>query len=211
MPYADGFDYFKVYGNVGWKYTPLICIVDVRPELKYYTIRAVDSWEREFNKHDIYDYDYRIKLTDKQEIDCNAVITFGNVNEVWKNSGTNVGIAQCYETYKTSVTNNTGGKSTLIADVFCKAMINPDFEAGSYYYNTVVHETGHVLGLGHRLPIEVKSYLYVVLTDDIMQPQASLFKEITIESLDALQYIYGYNGWNGIVNGNYTVPHIINE
>jgi len=202
-PFAEGFDYVKTHGKKGWEYAPLICIVDVRPELKYYTIKAVDSWEREFNKHGVYDYDYNIKLTKGEEINCDAIITFGDVNEVWENSKTNVGAAICYENFKL--------KSSIGAiregARFCKVVINPDYEAGKHYYITVVHEMGHVLGLGHRLPFESKSFPAVVLTNDIMHPWAAQFKRITSESLDAIQFMYNYSGWNGMINANYTIPH----
>jgi len=201
-PFAAGFDYFKTNGKKGWEYAPLICIVDVRPELKYYTIKAVDSWEREFNKHDIYDYDYNIKLTEYEEINCDVVVIFGDIDEVWKSSTTNVGAAVCYEKFRLK-----GEGGIREGDRFCKAVINPEYEAGRFYYDTVVHETGHVLGLKHRLPFETKSFPYVVLTNDVMIPHAAPFKKITSESLDAIQFMYNYSGWNGMINANYTIPH----
>ena len=205
LPLAEGFDYFAPNGNIGSKYEPIICIIDVRPELKYYTLRAIDAWERELNKQGIYDYDYRIKLIDSKDITCNAIIGFGNVTEVWKETSTNLGAVMCWEDSKFKVIDNE--RKQTFGTRFCQAVINPDFDAGRYYYDTLVHETGHILGLGHRLPIETSSYPYVVLTDDIMIPQAALHKKITIESLDALQSMYNYSGWNGMVNGNYTIPH----
>jgi len=205
LPMAEGFDYFESNGSIGWKYEPIICVVDVRPELKYYTLRAIDSWERELNKQGIYDYDYRIKLREDYKTVCNTIITFGNVTEVWKETTTNLGAAMCWEDFKFRVVD--GERKQAFGTRFCHAIINPDFEAGRYYYNTLVHETGHVLGLGHRLPLDVESYPYVVLTDDIMIPQAAPFKVITIESLNALQSMYNHSGWNGLVNENYTIPH----
>jgi len=203
MPFAKGFDYFDATGLIGWKYAPLVCIVDVRPELKYYTIKAVDAWEREFNKHGIYDYDYNIKLTEYEETSCDAVITFGDIDEVWKSTTTQVGAAVCYENFK--LKGVFGGIRE--GERFCKAVINPEYAAGRFYYVTVVHETGHVLGLKHRLPFETKSFPSVVLTDDIMIPYAAPFKRMTPESLNAIQFMYNYSGWNGMINANYTIPH----
>ena len=203
MPFASAFDYYKSFSTIsGWYDQPLICIINPQPEWKYYALHGVDIWERAFHQIDVYDYDYRIAIGEQKG--CTVRIVFGTSNEVFRMTGTSeLAATGCYETMtiiKDDVVLRNGTR-------MCNIMINPDYEAGRYLHQSIVHETGHALGLGHRLPFETTDFMYVHQTKDIMNTHVQLTSIITEESLEALQFFYNYNGWNGQHTGNYTIPH----
>lgn len=203
--FAEGFDYFESFNRIsGWYYPPLICIIDPEPEWKYYSIHAVKLWEKQLHNMDIYEHDYRIAVFDEKQDKCDVNITFGSPNDVWKAFGSEVGGAKCFES---NVIHDK--KNNLIRDGkrSCLSIVNPDFQQGRYLYATIVHETGHTLGIGHRKAIEIKDFPYVHLTRDIMNIQLQPNSFVTPESIEALQFFYNYSGWNGGSFMNYTIPH----
>lgn len=192
--YVFGFDYIGENINPkGFTKEPVICIE--RTDHRYYQIRAVKSWEIELEKYTSSKmYDYRIMVMDKFTPVCDATITFQDPTMIWENTS-HLGAAGC------GIDSNEKR--------YCVVAVNWK-EYPRERYTTLVHEMGHVLGLGHRLPIDfdnLSSVAGIVLEDDVMFPQASPFDVITKENLDALQYFYNYSGWSGGTARNYTVPH----
>jgi len=204
-PFAVGYDYFESFYRVsGWYEQPLICIINPQPEWKYYAIHAVDIWERQLHEMAIYEYDYRITVYDKVKERCTATISFGSPNEVWSKFKSEVGGTQCFESMvihdkKHNVIRN--GTRT------CIAVINPDWQQGRALYSTIVHETGHILGIGHRQALEIQYSPYVFNTKDIMNVFLQSTSVVTPQSIEALQHFTDYNGWNGGKYVNYTIPH----
>jgi len=204
-PFADAYDYFESFNRVsGWYGSPLICIIDPDPAWKYYSIHAVKLWEKQLHNMGIYDHDYRIAVFDTKQEKCDATISFGSPNEVWKNFSSEVGGANCFES---NVINDKKNNTIRNGTRSCYAIVNPDWDKGRYLYATIVHETGHILGIGHRKAIEPQFSPYVHNTKDIMNTHLQPFSLITPESIEALQHFYNNEGWNGASRLNYTIPH----
>ena len=203
---VSAFDYFEPFGITGWYYEPLICIIDPSPEFRYYSIHAVKLWENAFNKHGIYNYNYRIAILDEAENKCDVTVNFVDRNKVLTRSHgqTDVGHTTCLETGNVFHINELIRKGAR----GCSIYVNTDYEGGKRLYVTVVHEVGHTLGIGHRLPDQVESFPFLVMTKDIMNPHLQQKPTITEESYLALNYFYNNSGWNGLTDkGNYIVQH----
>lgn len=189
---AYGVDYFANTiwrSELGFEETPMVCLIG--PPDKYNALRAAKSWELALREHtQSNDYDYKIMVL--KEIGpepCDIFIEFGDPQDVWPSTETRLGAMDCND---------------YLNKRFCLAVIDPD---ANLWYNALVHELGHSFGLGHRLSDTKDGFAYLVVQDDIMFAQAKKFAHITLESLDALQYSYNYNGWNGAIIANYTIPH----
>jgi len=177
-------EYFEPY--IYWEAErPVICIwVDDRD--KHQTLRAIKSWELAFRDYTQTDkFDYRIMIKDRGHPDCNVLFTTSNATMQFI-STTPIGSTSCYF--------DLG---------MCQIIIWKDFRGGEFYYNTMVHEIGHIIGLGHRQANDSQGFIGNVLSNDIMFSTVKKFMNITKESLDAIIYfdeIYPYAG-------NYTIPH----
>ena len=178
-------DYFPPH--IKWANPPQVCLADIPPEDRYITIRAVNQWEKAFNDYmgDGYFY-YNVKFVNSTFINgCNIVVlpVESITNPV--TGGNPMGLTTCYESRS-----------------YCILRIDRDMANGVYYHDTIVHEMGHALGIGHRLSYEMEGYPAVIMSNDIMMNQAKPFLEITKASLDAIIYFYTEDFYS-----NYTIPH----
>ena len=178
-------EYFEPY--IHWEQErPIICVIGVEGKYKYYTLRAIKSWELAFRDYTGTDkYDYRILMGDVWPRECNVLFTTSNVTMAFVSTDP-VGTTTCYSSLS-----------------MCQVIIQTAFQDGKYYYDTVVHEIGHVMGVGHRLANDFNGFRANVLSDDVMIPTVKPFVHITKESLDAIIYfdeIFPFAG-------NYTIPH----
>lgn len=178
-------EYFEPY--IYWELErPVICLIGVDDKDKWQTIRAIKSWESAFRDYTQTDkFDYRIIVRDRGHPDCNVLFTTSNSTIPWEPE-TPVGTTTCF--YEVGM---------------CQVIVQTNFRNGTFYYDTTVHEIGHVMGVGHRLANDSHGFIGNVLSNDVMFPTIKKFLHITKESLDAIIYydeIYPYVG-------NYTIPH----
>ncbi len=177
-------EYFEPY--VYWLDRPTICIDDIDDADKWQTIRAVKSWEVAFRDYtNTTKYDYRIMVTDGPLEACDVTLKVST------------------RQLEFTTTIPIGTTACLVDEGICHITIQKKFRDGEFYYDTVVHEVGHALGLGHRLAYTDMGFISGVLSNDIMFPTIKNFIHITKESLDAIIYfdsIFPYAG-------NYTIPH----
>ena len=176
---AFGYDYYDDKVNAVWDHVPKVCF-NVPKEQKYYSIRAIDSWRKNWTNH-VGNDEFHYKISDlsknlQQYCDINIV---NGSPAVLGASSNALGVTQC------------SFKENEFAD---KCLIVMPF-SDSDYYNTLVHELGHAFGLGHRYPYKIEGMLGVLQANDIMFFKANPFHHITIESLDGLVYYYGEDGF----------------
>jgi len=168
-----------------WDSPPVVCLVDIPPEDKYLVLRAVTAWERALEDYNGgVGFAYHILVVESGEMaECNGYLHYSKEFKPNPTTGiVPIGLASCHESG------------------LCFLKIN---RAHASWYDTIVHEMGHFLGLGHRLPYENKGIVNVFMSDDIMMPVAKDNTYITKESLDALIY---FNTLEDKVY-NYTIPH----
>ena len=81
------------------------------------------------------------------------------------------------------------------------------------WYETLVHEVGHTLGIGHRQPFEKEGFAGVILSNDIMFGQTGFKRVITEHNVGFLIDHYGTDGWElpNRMPMNYTIPHSTEE
>ena len=181
LVYAEH-DYFSPY--LKWKEVPIICLVDIPREDLYYVIRATDSW-KEASDHYTNTTNYTIKVTSTGEmVECDGYLHFSKQFNPNPFTGVvPVGVTDC-----SSVT------------IKCSIKIDKSYPGG--WYDTVVHEMGHFLGLGHRLSYQNEGIIAVFLSNDVMMPVAKPHVYISKESLDALEFFKQQTTFI-----NYTIPH----
>jgi len=75
---------------------------------------------------------------------------------------------------------------------WCNVLIE---QTGNDYGDTIKHEMGHVLGIGHRTIYNGTDVGKLVMTADIMLHQIFGIQKIQPEALAGLKLIYGENGF----------------
>ena len=168
-----------------WQGSPILCLVDIPKGDLYSTLSASSLWKRTLKDYNGgTGFGYVLKVTHSGDMSlCNGYL-YQSDNFV-PNRGTGItpiGLTSC------------NGVCTLTVD--------RNYNEGKEYYNTVVHEVGHFLGLGHRLPYSTNGIISIFLSDDVMMPIAKPMVHITKDSLDAL---IRFNLDQRFIN--YTLPH----
>jgi len=173
-----------------WNKSPTFCLDNNSYNKTYYAMRAIKSWNVELDKIvNDNSFDYYIHTDVNHECD---VIIYNQKTNFQTKSGEALGTTKCLW--------NEG--------FYLGCIIKVDF-SHEQYYSTIVHEVGHALGLGHRLPFNQTGFAGVVISNDIMMQQAGSFQRITSEDINALINFYGLDGF--LTNSsNYTArDHII--
>jgi len=178
-------DYFK--SNVIWNQSPQVCLQNIPRGDLFLTIRAVNQWEKALKEYGKEQFNYNLKvLTGTNVTGCQIVIMKESPINNPISDINPIGLTLCYKDI-----------------IMCVIRIDDVTYGDSYYHDTIVHEMGHAIGLGHRLVYEASGFPALVMSNDIMMPTAKKHLYITRESLDAL--IWFYQDDNYIYN--YTIPH----
>lgn len=174
---------FLAYEPWQWKTNPEICINfdNQTSHYKYGVIKAIDEWKVDLNNATTvgkFDYNVYENSTEHNHThDCNVVFNLDFPLAGFPQLPIDAyGYTQC-------------------VDTMCTVFVF-DTTPSNYLIETVKHEMGHVLGLGHRLPYTKCDLIAVVESNDIMIPQAGPFRWITLDDLKALVEDYGlsFNG-----------------
>lgn len=189
---ASAFDYIP--NNI---YTleenTIVCVVDPPRKDLFYILKAVNSWDYYMNT----DW-YTVKVIEIEYLDeCDATVLFMNPTVVFDDTQNNFGVTKCWSD---AILEQFG--ATIEKDRYCRAVVDLD-TSGHIWYQTLQHEVGHILGLGHRMPFEIKDFPFVFQAHDIMFPMIDNQVTITDESIDALWYFRTYP----LLEANYTIPH----
>jgi len=176
------------YFDAVWKWdnSPVVCLDNIPAEDKYMTLRGAHQWEKALTDYtNSSDWDYQMILTEGDITGCNIVVQLVD-----------------------QVKSKTDGRFLLGLTVpylekdLVVIYIDRDFNGGELYHDTVVHELGHALGIGHRLALTEEGFISNVISGDIMIPTGKKFLNISKESLDAMIY------FNTIENSTkYFIPH----
>ena len=178
-------DYFT--SHTIWSYSPQVCLQDIPRVDLYMTIRAVNQWEKAMIEYGKEQFNYNVRLVKSTDVTGCNIVVMQESPIINPEGGVNpIGLTSCYKD-----------------KVMCVLRIDNVRYDGIYYHDTIVHEMGHAIGIGHRLSYEMEGFPAVVMSNDIMISQAKQFLEITRESIDAL--IWFYEGDNYMYN--YTIPH----
>jgi len=138
-------------------------------------------------KHNILGYDFRILVGYHEE--CNVNIEVVNDISSYNDIGP-VGQTSCQYDSNTFVKDDI----TLMINTtnWCNVKIE---QSGNDYGDTLKHEMGHVLGIGHRTIYNGTDIAKLVMTGDIMLSQIFGEQKIQPEALEGLKLIYGENGY----------------
>lgn len=201
--YAD--EYFWYYEEP-WKTEPIVCIgqpinktLTYQLMSKYKMIDAINDWEEKLNNYTgTRNFNIKIFLphTHEQLAKCNVNIIFVKTIDDNPDSITQLitaGKAYCE-------TNLEKRCQILLAEKW--------FKTGKPG-NTLKHEFGHVLTLGHREGDSIEDKARVVTSFDIMIYQVGKYRVITNADLDALIDIYGKDGWKSPNNSTDKKIYII--
>ena len=187
--YSNAFgDYLSIRENK-WDKDPTFCILKPSDYKDYKPyglsmgkmIAAVNIWKVELNHYtNSNEWNYTIKVFPTYNglmgYDCDVTIEF-----VATNTGP-FGTTECY----------------VVAEAnrqYCDITIYTYEQPVNYIISTITHETGHALGLGHRLPWTKCDFAAVIPSKDIMMMSASKGQKITDDDLRALIQIYGKDGF----------------
>lgn len=190
IPFASGYDYFP--NNVyTLKENSVVCVVDPPREHLFNILKAVNSWDSYMHSNW-----YTVKVIHVELFDCDATVVFDNPMNIFDDTDNEFGVTKCWDK---PILGQLG--RTVVTDRYCRAVVN--LEITDTWYITVQHETGHIIGLGHRMPYEVKDFAFVFFQHDLMFPLMDNQVKITDESIIALQYFRD----NPQLEANYTIPH----
>ena len=179
-------DYFAPV--VIWNEAPRVCLADIPSEYKYMALKASMTWREammDYNDDsDLWNYQVFVRSVNNT-VDCSIIISHIGARY----------LDQEFEIVGNTDCNTTQGR--------CYIKINPDWNDGTHYHDTLVHEMGHALGLSHRLPYDGKGWAAVVMSNDIMFQHVKDHLHITKASLDALIF---FDAAYPLI-ANYTIPH----
>jgi len=190
--------------NYPWDEKPKVCISMPPDEfMKIYTKRAmlkgITSWEDKLNwMSNSTNFDIKIYFPKSVEAlhKCNVFVSYpAIILDDEGRSTDSLATTQCIK----STSNHTcfiKFNNSLNEDATQKEIIN-----------TMKHEFGHVLGLGHRQPLPddspIPALMAIVLDNDIMFWQLTPLQDISCVNLEALRTMYGNDGWEGENRGDF--------
>ena len=191
---------YYTYYNRPFEKAPIVCITKPPPIVmnftsKYELIKSVDEWETKLNNYtNSKDYSFQLFLPNTQEqyARCTVKIVFSN-DFIGGGSGVTVGQASC---------NDIGIKQ-------CTIIIGTNhLSVKAPVTNTIKHEFGHIIGLGHRQWDTIFDMARVVKSNDVMIYQNGLNRWILEDDLNALIAFYGDDGF-GVHYPKYHFKYVI--
>jgi len=182
--------------QLAWNEKPIICIYNDIPEgmedifTKRIFLEGITPWEDKLNNMtNSENFDVRIIFDYRKE--CNVTVDYKKIIKDDEGRSKDV-LAEAY-----CVKDMIFGHSCVITFDNSQIMFKNHRET----VNIIKHEMGHVLGLGHRQPLNdeniMSSLVSIIIENDIMFPQQGPFQKITDANLEALFFMYGEDGWEG--------------
>jgi len=179
---AYAFDYYQTSDFV-WDEAPIVCINNPPDYKTYWGLKGVTEWRDRLPPG----FDFRV-LVGYHEV-CNVNIEL--VNTIPSNNDIGpVGQTSCQYDSDKYVQDDI--IFYLNTTNWCNVKIK---DARNDYGDTIKHEMGHVLGIGHRTIYNGTDIGKLVMTGDIMLNQIFGVQKIQPEALEGLKLIYGENGY----------------
>jgi len=117
-------DYFT--SHTIWSYSPQICLQDIPRENLYYTLRAVNQWEKAFSEYGEKRFDYDVRLVGTDVTGCHIVVMKQSPISNPDTGVPVIGLTACYKDI-----------------IMCVIRIDDVTWGDTYYHDTIVHEMGH--------------------------------------------------------------------
>ena len=185
MPTAYGFDYFQTSEFV-WNIEPIVCLNNPPPYKTYYALKGITEWRDRLPSG--FDYKVLVGYHEECNVNISSVKSFYNPNDPNVNP---LGQTSCNYTMNTFAADDY--LMMFNTTNWCKVEIRSINNEG--YGDTVKHEMGHVLGVGHRTIYNGTDIAALVGTADIMLHQQFGIQKLSNEALLVLELIYGEDGW----------------
>jgi hypothetical protein len=172
-----GYHYFP-YINIHWDKNPNICIEFDNKSVvyKHKIISGIKEWKTKLGEP----YDY--KIYDHINSDCNVYVFFDTGNKKDLTNDLVYGYTSCHP-----------NKDRTIH--YCEVELFLNNLPVKHIRPTIVHEMGHVLGLGHVTVNKPQYSPWLIIQNDIMMKAGSYHQKITQDDLDAIKQLYGKNGF----------------
>ena len=179
--YAD----FIPYMTWEWDRDPIVCLNAADSTLPYMNdmVKAITIWKDKLNQNTgTHNFNYKVYVDKHGSQTHNGICTLIINTEVPKDLS--------FPKNAIGYTNCEGTPLNCVITIF-------DNTPSNYLAQTIEHEMGHALGIGHRLAFTKCDFIAVVISNDVMISQAGKFRFVTPADIGALTQEYGHDGFGG--------------